>query len=37
MLSRVVFGWPLARIPGEDKPDFLARARARLIDLRSLA
>lgn len=37
MLSRVVFGRPLARIPGEDKAAFLARARRGLIQLRSLA
>ncbi len=37
MLSRVVFGPPVARIPGEDKTAFLARARQELIHLRSLA
>jgi 1-acyl-sn-glycerol-3-phosphate acyltransferase len=37
MLSRVVFGRPLARIPGEDKTAFLARARQQLIHLRSPA
>jgi len=37
MLSRVVFGRPLATIPGEDKPAFLARAREGLIHLRSLS
>ena len=37
MLSRVVFGAPVARIPGEDKTAFLARARQELIQLRSLA
>jgi 1-acyl-sn-glycerol-3-phosphate acyltransferase len=37
MLSRVVFGQPLAAIPGEDKPAFLARARQELIHLRSSA
>lgn len=34
MLSRVVFGPPLAPVPGEDKCTFLARARDSLIQLR---
>jgi 1-acyl-sn-glycerol-3-phosphate acyltransferase len=34
MLSRVVFGPPLSRIPGEDKHGFLARAREALIQLK---
>ena len=36
MLSRVVFGAPLAQIPGEEKEQFLARARHALIQLREL-
>jgi len=35
MLSRLVFGPPLAVDPLDDKPQFLARARAALINLRS--
>ncbi len=34
MLSRVVFGRPLERMPGEGKHEFLARAREALIQLR---
>jgi len=34
MLSRVVFGPPLGAIADEDKPAFLARARAALMQLR---
>ena len=37
MLSRVVFGPPLAARRGEDKPEFLARARDALIELRAVA
>jgi 1-acyl-sn-glycerol-3-phosphate acyltransferase len=32
--SRVVFGSPLQLEPGEEKPDFLGRARRALLDLR---
>lgn len=35
MLSRIVFGPALATNAGEDKPEFLARARAALIELRA--
>lgn len=35
MLSRVVFGRPLATGPGEDKHEFLMRARDALIQLRA--
>ena len=35
MLSRVVFGRPLAAGPHDDKQDFLARARDALIELRA--
>jgi 1-acyl-sn-glycerol-3-phosphate acyltransferase len=37
MLSRVVFGEPLAFLPHESKDEFLARARAALIQLRATA
>lgn len=37
MLSRVVFGRPLEGIAREDKPAFLARARAALTELRSFS
>jgi 1-acyl-sn-glycerol-3-phosphate acyltransferase len=36
MLSRVVFGTPLATIARESKQDFLARAREALIQLRAM-
>jgi 1-acyl-sn-glycerol-3-phosphate acyltransferase len=36
MLSRVVFGPPFTTRPGEDKHDFLARARTALIELRGV-
>ena len=37
MLSRVVFGAPVSAVPDEDKPAFLARARAALLQLRPAA
>jgi 1-acyl-sn-glycerol-3-phosphate acyltransferase len=36
MLSRVVFGPPLARVPAEDKHAFLMRARDRLVQLKAV-
>lgn len=36
MLSRVVFGPPLGTSPGEDKHEFLARARHALVQLRGI-
>jgi hypothetical protein len=35
MLSRVVFGRPLAAGPHDDKHEFLARARDALIQLKA--
>ena len=36
MLSRVIFGRPMALEPGEPKPEFLERARAAVRELREL-
>jgi hypothetical protein len=36
MLSRVIFGRPMALEPGEPKPAFLERARAAIRELREL-